>query len=594
MIQELNLIVGFILALVMLVPTMYMWQKIQRRLAEYGKRDAETGLENINLGETTDKTMPQPPFPQPYLSEQTVPDQVRNESSTSGNTPQAPLKKADSQQIDQLEYHKEQTEQFRAIFESTPACVQLQNNNFIVERLNQAGLLLFETSLPSNIIGHSIYDFIVKQYHPAYKKMNEAVFNGEQSCLEYEILTFPGNRRWMRTVAVPLRNTQQKVTHLIAITHDITENRRLSQLHEAHRNQLQTIIESEPECVKLQDASGVIMEMNPAGLSLLDAKNNEDVIGKVIYDFIAAEYKDEYRDLTARVFGGGRGCMEFEVFSMDGQRRWLETHAAPLFDNAGEVTALLAITRDIDGRKKNEARLREQQTELAHVCRLSTMGEMASSLAHELNQPLCAVSSYAESARLLNQSENIELDKLLEKIVHQSLRATQIIQNVRDFVRKQAPAPKSISAESVINSVIEFIEPDRQRGMVQIKLKIAPNISPIKADRVQVEQVLLNLLNNAIQALRKLDTEERIISIEVLQEAREDILFKVSNAGPAIKQAIAAELFTPFFTTKDAGLGMGLSISRSIIEAHGGRIWYVSEADDGSCFCFTLPTVDDD
>jgi two-component system sensor kinase FixL len=519
---------------------------------------------------------------------------VRNESSTSGNTPQAPLKKADSQQIDQLEYHKEQTEQFRAIFESTPACVQLQNNNFIVERLNQAGLLLFETSLPSNIIGHSIYDFIVKQYHPAYKKMNEAVFNGEQSCLEYEILTFPGNRRWMRTVAVPLRNTQQKVTHLIAITHDITENRRLSQLHEAHRNQLQTIIESEPECVKLQDASGVIMEMNPAGLSLLDAKNNEDVIGKVIYDFIAAEYKDEYRDLTARVFGGGRGCMEFEVFSMDGQRRWLETHAAPLFDNAGEVTALLAITRDIDGRKKNEARLREQQTELAHVCRLSTMGEMASSLAHELNQPLCAVSSYAESARLLNQSENIELDKLLEKIVHQSLRATQIIQNVRDFVRKQAPAPKSISAESVINSVIEFIEPDRQRGMVQIKLKIAPNISPIKADRVQVEQVLLNLLNNAIQALRKLDTEERIISIEVLQEAREDILFKVSNAGPAIKQAIAAELFTPFFTTKDAGLGMGLSISRSIIEAHGGRIWYVSEADDGSCFCFTLPTVDDD
>lgn len=594
MIQELNLIVGFILALVMLVPAMYMWQKIQRRLAEYGKRDSETGLENINLGETTDKTIPQSPFPQPYFSEQPAPDQVRNELSTSGNTPQAPLKNADSQPVDQLGHHKEQAEQFRAIFESTPACVQLQNKNFIVERLNQAGLLLFETSQPSNIIGHSIYDFIVKQYHPAYQKMNEAVFNGEQSCLEYEILTFPGNRRWMRTVAVPLRNTQQKVTHLIAITHDITENRRLSQLHEAHRNQLQTIIESEPECVKLQDASGVIMEMNPAGLSLLDAKNNEDVIGKVIYDFIAAEYKDEYRDLTARVFGGGRGCMEFEVFSMDGQRRWLETHAAPLFDNAGEVTALLAITRDIDGRKKNEARLREQQTELAHVCRLSTMGEMASSLAHELNQPLCAVSSYAESARLLNQSENIELDKLLEKIVHQSLRATQIIQNVRDFVRKQAPAPKSISAESVINSVIEFIEPDRQRGMVQIKLKIAPNISPIKADRVQVEQVLLNLLNNAIQALRKLDTEERIISIEVLQEAREDILFKVSNAGPAIKQAIAAELFTPFFTTKDAGLGMGLSISRSIIEAHGGRIWYVSEADDGSCFCFTLPTVDDD
>jgi PAS domain S-box-containing protein len=592
MIQELNMIIGFILALLILVPVMYLLQKRERRLAVYGKR--ETGLENVSLGNIAGKIIPQSRCPQPYLSEQTAPDQVHNELSASGNTPQAPLRKMDSQQVDQLEYQKEQAEQFRAIFESTPACVQLQDKNLIVERLNKAGLLLFETSLPSNIIGHSIYDFIVEQYHPAYQKMNEAVFNGEQSCLEYEILTFPGNRRWMRTTAVPLRNAQQKVTHLIAITHDITENRRLSHQLEAQRNQLQTIIESEPECVKLQDAGGVIMEMNPAGLSLLNAKNNEDVIGKTIYDFIAAEYKDGYRDLTARVFGGGRGSMEFEVFSMDGQRRWLETHAAPLFDNAGEVTALLAITRDIDGRKKNEARLREQQTELAHVNRLSTMGEMASSLAHELNQPLCAVSSYAESARLLNKSENIELDELLEKIVHQSLRATQIIRSMRDFVRKQTPAPKSISAESIIKSVIEFIEPDRQRDMVQIRLKVASNISPIKADRVQIEQVLLNLLSNAIQALRKLDTQERVINIEVLQETRDEVLFKVNNAGPGIKQVVAAELFTPFFTTKDTGLGMGLSISRSIVEAHGGRIWYRSEAGDSPCFCFTLPTVADD
>ncbi len=480
---------------------------------------------------------------------------------------------------------------FHEIFESAPECIILQTPDGIIELINHTGLVLLEAEKTGDITGQSIYELIAADYSKAYKEMVSKVFLGQRACLEYEMVTFGGKHRWMSTNAVPLKNGQQKITGLISITRDITKTRLLSQQLETHRNKLQTIIESEPECVKLQDVRGVIVEMNPAGLSMLKADRYDDVVGKVIYDFIVPEYIQEYRDLTEQVFDGGRGSMEFEVVGLKGGRRWLETHAAPLFDNAGNVSALLAITRDIDERKKNEARLYQQQTELARVCRLSTMGEMSSSLAHELNQPLCAVSSYAESARQLNSSDNSTLDELLGKIVTQSQRATQIIQNMREFVRKQTPRPESISASSIINNVIDFIEPDRKRSKVPVRLQIDAELPPVKADRVQIEQVLLNLISNALQAVQGLAEDQRSVMIQVSVQSRDELIFKVCNTGPDIASDVVDELFTPFYTTKSTGLGMGLSISRSIVEAHGGHIWYKNKEGYGPCFCFTLPVV---
>ena len=224
------------------------------------------------------------------------------------------------------------------------------------------------------------------------------------------------------------------------------------------------------------------------------------------------------------------------------------------------------------------------------------MGEMASSLAHELNQPLCAISSYAESAHLLGSSSvssasssSAELEELLEKIVDQSLRATQIIQNIRDFVRKQSPKPEAISISSTIKSVIEFVEPDIRKYKIGTDLQIADDLLPVKADRVQIEQVILNLITNAIHAVQELPENSRKINIHIENYSEQEVLFKVSNSGLPIPKEIVDQLFTPFYTTKATGMGMGLSISRSIVEAHGGDIWYKPLADFGPCFKFTLP-----
>jgi two-component system sensor kinase FixL len=572
MVNELNTLILFGLAVLTVVAAVSLRMRFQRRLANYANVLKYADSKNLNIAHAHH-----------VMPEQSA---LRRSSATDSVNIQ------ETMQQKNIEGEKSES-LFRSIFESAPECVILQNLDGSIELVNHTGLRLLEIDQTENVIGRSIYELIDEKYCDAYRAMSNTVFNGGKACLEYEMVTFKGNHRWMRTNTVPLRNAKQQITNLIATTRDITDTRLISQQLEAHRNKLQTIIESEPECVKLQDAGGIIMEMNPAGLSLLNAGKHDDVIGKTIYDFIMPEYTDQYRNLTAQVFNGGRGSMEFEVLCLKGRRRWLETHAAPLFDNAGSVSALLAITRDIDGRKKNEARLHQQQTELARVCRLSTMGEMASSLAHELNQPLCAVSSYAESARLLNMPTTKELNELLDKIVLQSRRATQIIKKTRDFVRKQTPSPESISAVSIIDSVIGFVEPDRRRDMISIDLQIAEDLPPVKADRVQIEQVLLNLISNAIQAVAELPYDQRKITVKASRESSEEIIFKVCNLGPDISEDIVKELFTPFYTTKATGMGMGLSISRSIVEAHGGSIWYRTKPGYGACFYFTLPVSSD-
>ena len=487
-----------------------------------------------------------------------------------------------------IERPAESTEFFQAIFEAAPECINLQNKNGMIELVNNAGLRLLEAQSLSDITGKSIYDLIAPEFHQAYEEMSQEVFQGQQCNLEYKIITATGNKRWMKTNAVPLRNSKQEIISLLSMTQDITEHKSISQQLETQKNKLHTIIESEPECVKLQDAQGKIIEMNPAGLSILKANNHEDVIGKSIYGFMAPEYRAGYKALTKDIFNGGCGSMEFEVFSLDGRKLWLETHAAPLMDNKGNVSALLAITRDIDERKNNEAQLYQQQTELAHVCRLSTMGQMASSLAHELNQPLCAVSSYAESAHRLSSNMHPQLEALLEKIVDQSQRATQIIENIRGFVRKQTPQHEPISIESTIKRVLEFIKTDIRRHQINPQLQISDNLVTIKADRVQIEQVLLNLISNAIHAVKDLALDQRKLIIRVENNPDHEVLIQVCNAGPSIPKDNVDDLFTPFYTTKATGLGMGLAISRSIVEAHGGHIWYQETKEDNSCFNFTL------
>ena len=382
-----------------------------------------------------------------------------------------------------------------------------------------------------------------------------------------------------------------------ALEQEIVERRRAEERLAEKENRLRLIIESEPECVKLQTIDGKLLEMNPAGLALIDADSLEEVVGSSVYRFIAPAYRSSYEALTKRVFQGESGVLEFQVISLKGHCRWLETHAVPLLDARGETAALLGITRDITGKKRAEEEVRMHNTELAHVSRLSVMSEMASTLAHELNQPLSAISNYTRGCMRRIRSASSTTEEILaamESVCVQAERAGDIIRSVRAFVRKgdSSRAPAQISA--IVRDAVRFANPEARHQGVDIVLQLAEPLPPILADAIQIEQVILNIVRNAIEAMDSMKFGKREIVIETVACEGDVIEVRVKDLGPGLSSLQIEEVFDPFFTTKPTGMGMGLTISRSIIEAHGGRLWATPNSGGGLTFQFKLPIMSEE
>lgn len=354
---------------------------------------------------------------------------------------------------------------------------------------------------------------------------------------------------------------------------------------------LRQIIATEPECVKLQLADGTILEMNPAGLYLVDANDPADMIGTSIYRVVSAEFRDAYEAMTRRVFRGESVKMEFKIISLKGRERWLETHAAPLRDQEGLVTELLGITRDISDLKRYENEMRLHYRELAIASRLSAMGQMATALAHQLNQPLVAIANYSRGSlfRLEAGGSSSELKVAMERISQQAERAGDIIASIRRFLAKDEPTLKSIDMRALVFDVLRIIAPEAQARHVKLCTDQVRNVPAVKGEAIQIEQVILNVVRNAIEAMDGVHGEtQRIVTIS-LDHENSAVCLRVRDCGP-LAASVDEKMFEAFFTTKPGGMGMGLPISKSIVDAHGGRLSANTNAPDpGLTFLIELP-----
>jgi len=251
----------------------------------------------------------------------------------------------------------------------------------------------------------------------------------------------------------------------------------------------------------------------------------------------------------------------------------------------------MGIATDITDRRHMEAMSRQQEERLQRTARLVTMGEMASTLAHELNQPLAAISNYAMGCvRRLENGEYKEADLLaaMQKASFQAERAGKIIRRIRDFVRKSEPRRAAVVLAEIVDDAMGFAEIDAKKAMVRIHRDIDRELPPVFADRIMIEQVMLNLIKNAIDAMVDVPEDERQLRLSARQ-VDGMIEVSVSDRGHGILVEDAERLFTPFYTTKSEGMGMGLNICRSIIEFHDGRLWTESNPEGGTVFRFTLP-----
>ncbi len=254
------------------------------------------------------------------------------------------------------------------------------------------------------------------------------------------------------------------------------------------------------------------------------------------------------------------------------------------------------LIRQISERKHAEHEARVLQTELAHVHRLSTMGEMATGLAHELNQPLAAITSYAQGCVQRLRSRKTKPEDMLEtmdKIAAEAKRAGGIIRRVRGFVRKENPRRALVDVNAAIRETADLLGPEAHRRGMAINLDLANPLPMVMADTIQIQQTVLNLMRNGIEAMGETGLERQHLTIRTAKNGSDAILVTVEDDGHGIPPETLEHIFDPFFTTKESGLGLGLPICRSIVEAHGGRLWATSNAEDGTIFKFSLP-IDDE
>jgi two-component system sensor histidine kinase TtrS len=273
----------------------------------------------------------------------------------------------------------------------------------------------------------------------------------------------------------------------------------------------------------------------------------------------------------------------------------VEYSSTPIKDEGGKTIGSVVVFRDITLRKNAEEEARQHQLELARAGRLSTLGEMASGIAHELNQPLTAISTNAQATMRILESDSSNISvclDVMEKIAAQADRAGEIIRQLRRFVRKEPLESSEVDVNNLVNAVAVLIRPDLSRADVHLNLDFEQPLPKVLVQPIQIEQVILNLARNAIEALTECSDRERILRIRTRVESGRTIRLWVRDNGPGIKPELESTLFDPFVTAKPDGMGLGLSISYGIIEAHGGKLTINPDCRDGAEFSFNLPIVE--
>ena len=297
---------------------------------------------------------------------------------------------------------------------------------------------------------------------------------------------------------------------------------------------------------------------------------------------------DTYKDLWNTISSGKTWTGEITNKKKDGSLHLDYLVVSPIKDSDDNITHYVSIQSDITKRREAEEKVQLHQAELAHVTRVSTLGEMASGLAHELNQPLTAIASYSEAGLELLRIPEFPLDKLthiLEQTHSQARRAGKIIQRIRRMVKKEKSQTSITDINKLIQEANSLIVAELRNKDINLQLNLSEPLPKITTDSIQIEQVILNLMRNAIEAM---DTHGTL-TIGSRTTDEDHIMVSVEDTGRGLDKITIDNLFTPFYTTKAGGLGVGLSLSHSIIESHGGRLWADIQKTKGACFCFTIP-----
>jgi two-component system, LuxR family, sensor kinase FixL len=293
--------------------------------------------------------------------------------------------------------------------------------------------------------------------------------------------------------------------------------------------------------------------------------------------------------------GGGRYEIEHRLRLPDGGMRWIASNGAIERDATGQPVLMRGACRDITARKHAELEALQLREEIAHSGRLSMMGQLASALAHEINQPLGAILRNAEAAEMFLERPSPDLEEvraILADIRKDDQRAGSVIDRMRGLLKRHTLDSQRLDVGELVNDVVALLRADAAARQVKLEVELPGDLPPVQGDRVHIQQVLLNLMLNGMDALDEGSPDARCVTVSARLDGGQTVEVAVADSGHGIPAETLAHVFDPFFTTKANGMGMGLSISRTIIDAHGGRLWAENSDDSGAAFRFTLPVAE--
>lgn len=401
-------------------------------------------------------------------------------------------------------------------------------------------------------------------------------------------------------VSVTVSPVWDEVGRLIGaskVARDITESRRARATLSEREAHLQSILDTVPDAMIVIDTKGIMQSFSVTAERLF-GYTAEEAIGNNVSTLMPSPYRERHDDYLARYMTTGERHIIGKGRIVVGQRKDGSTFPMELAVGemrSGERQYFTGFVRDLTERQETQQRLQELQSELIHMGRFSALGEMASTLAHELNQPLTATASYLRGARRLldgGRQEDLPMVRgAIESAGDQALRAGQIIRRLREFVTRGETDRKIENLRKLIEEASALALVGIRETGVRTNFNFDPAIRFVLADKVQIQQVLLNLMRNAIEAMQS--SEKRELMVSAWLKDADTVQIDVVDTGPGIAPEIAAQLFQPFVTSKNNGMGVGLSISRTIMESHGGRLWAEPNPGGGTIFRMTLRAVDE-
>ncbi len=485
-----------------------------------------------------------------------------------------------------------------------------QRNRVLIERMNE-GLAMLDadsrfqyvsdrfcaiTGYPrEHLIGRRGIDLVVPERQAQWEEHHRLRQQGVGDSYELTLQRGNGERIEIHVSPRPLFDEQGRYTGSFALIMDVTARKRAEAALRESEKLYRLLVENQTELVLTVGRDGLVRFLSPSYWQLFGA-DPADAVGKPL----AFEIHADDREATTRAWHAAwhppySASVENRVLTAKGWI-WLAWSLRLARDErAGSAPdELVAVARDVTDRHRAEEQARQHLQSLAHVARVSSMGEMASAMAHEVNQPLTAIANYAYACiRLLRSGESSVGDALqvMQRVAAEAERAGEVVRKMRSFVRGDEGQVSAVDANFLVAEVLRLAAPEARNSGVELVPALAADLPEVLADSIQVQQVLLNLVRNAVEAIVAGGASLRTVRIETTRAEPGFVEIRVTDTGPGLAPDALEKVFEPFYTTKADGVGIGLALSRSIADAHGGRLWAAAADGGGLTLHLTLPTT---